>query len=72
MPDYDIEHSELLLYHVSLLEEIGRFSEALSLLDANAKARAIVDRTAVMSRRGTVAPTARLRVADWYGLKLDS
>ena len=54
VPDYDVEHSELLLYHVSLLEEVGELSEALNLLDTNAKARVIIDRTAVMERRGTV------------------
>ncbi|KAF9652586.1 N-terminal acetyltransferase A, auxiliary subunit [Thelephora ganbajun] len=51
VPDYDVEHSEMLLYHVALLEEVGQFSEALSLLDTNAKARLIIDRTAVMERR---------------------
>ena len=64
MPDYDVEHSEMLLYHVALLEELGGFSEALSLLDTNAKARAIIDKTAVMERRGTIAPTAELRDAN--------
>lgn len=54
MPDYDVEHSELLLYHIALLEEAGEFSEALGLLDVNAKARVIIDRTAIMERRGTV------------------
>ncbi|KAG5654558.1 hypothetical protein H0H81_000083 [Sphagnurus paluster] len=52
VPDYDIEHSETLLYHIHLLEEMGEFSEALSLLDVNAKSRAIVDRTAIMETRG--------------------
>jgi hypothetical protein len=46
----------MLLYHVALLEEVGQFSEALSLLDTNAKARAIIDRTAVMERRGAIVP----------------
>jgi hypothetical protein len=59
----------MLLYHVALLEELGQFSEALGLLDTNAKARAIVDRTAVMERRGTLASAARLRDADWCGFK---
>jgi peptide alpha-N-acetyltransferase len=52
VPDYDVEHSEIMLYHVRLLEELGELSEALNLLDVNAKARAIVDRTAVMEYRG--------------------
>lgn len=69
MPDYDVEHSEMMLYHVALLEELGQFSEALILLDTNAKARVIIDRTAVMERRGIVAPGARLRDADRYGFK---
>ncbi|KAF9788345.1 NMDA receptor-regulated protein 1a [Thelephora terrestris] len=54
VPDYDVEHSELLLYHVSLLEEVGEFSEALNLLDTNAKARVIIDRTAIMERRASL------------------
>lgn len=53
VPDYDVEHSETILYHVRLLEDLGQFPEALSLLDTNAKARTIVDRTAVMENRGS-------------------
>lgn len=41
-----------MLYHVRVLEELGEFTEALSLLDVNAKSRAIVDRTAIMEFRG--------------------
>lgn len=52
MPDYDPEQSDLLLYHVRILEEKGELSEALTLLDMNAKSRAIVDRVAVMETRG--------------------
>ncbi|KAF5383319.1 hypothetical protein D9615_004982 [Tricholomella constricta] len=51
VPDYDIEHSETLLYHIHLLEEMGEFSDALSLLDINAKSRSIVDRAAIMEYR---------------------
>lgn len=54
----------MLLYHVALLEEVGQFSEALNLLDTNAKARVIIDRTAVMERRGTIVPDTELRDAD--------
>lgn len=54
MPDYDFEHSELMLYYVHVLEECGELSEALSVLDSNAKARVIVDRVAVMETRGTL------------------
>ncbi|KAG6876686.1 hypothetical protein C0993_001234 [Termitomyces sp. T159_Od127] len=49
--DYDIEHSETLLYHVQILEEMEDYSEALSLLDVNSKSRAIIDRTAIMEYR---------------------
>ena len=52
MPDYDPEQSDLLLYHVRILEENGELSEALTLLDMNAKSRAIVDRVAVLETRG--------------------
>lgn len=52
VPDYDVEHSETLLYHIRLLEELGESSQALSLLDVSAKSRAIVDRTAIMEIRG--------------------
>lgn len=69
MPDYDVEHSELLLYHVALLEEIGQFSEALSLLDTNAKTRVIIDRTAIMERRGTTVLRGNLRGADHHDFK---
>jgi tetratricopeptide (TPR) repeat protein len=53
VPDYDNELSEVLLYHVGLLIELEEYVEALSLLDVNAKARVIVDRTAIMENRGT-------------------
>lgn len=52
IPDYDFEHSELLLFHVRVLEELGEWSEALSILDPNAKDRTIVDRVAIMETRG--------------------
>ena len=41
-----------MLYYVRVLEETGEFSEALSVLDTNAKSRIIVDRVAVMETRG--------------------
>ena len=59
----------MLLYHVALLEEVGQFSEALNLLDTNAKARIIIDKTAVMERRGTIVPEVKLRDADRCGFK---
>ncbi|RDB27479.1 N-alpha-acetyltransferase 16, NatA auxiliary subunit [Hypsizygus marmoreus] len=51
IPAYDVEHSETLLYHIHVLEEMGESSDALALLDVNAKSRAIVDRTAIMEIR---------------------
>jgi N-alpha-acetyltransferase 15/16, NatA auxiliary subunit len=52
--DYDVEHSEVMLYHVRVLEDLGEHAAALSLLDTNAKSRAIVDRTAIMEFRGEI------------------
>ena len=52
IPDYDVEHSEVMLYHVRVLEDLGELSEALSLLDVSAKSRAIIDRVAIMEFRG--------------------
>ena len=54
--DYDVEHSETLLYHICILEEMEDYSEALAILDVNAKSRSIVDRTAIMETRGTPLP----------------
>jgi len=45
--DYDVEHSEVMLT-TSVYWKIWRTATALSLLDTNAKSRAIVDRTAIM------------------------
>ena len=53
IPDYDVEHSEVLLYHIRVLEDLGEFSDALALLDTSAKTRAIIDRVAIMEFRGT-------------------
>ena len=53
MPDYDFEHSEVMLYYVRILEDLGETSEALTVLDAKSKERVIVDRTVVMEVRGT-------------------
>ncbi|KAG7091847.1 hypothetical protein E1B28_008249 [Marasmius oreades] len=62
LPDYDIEHSETLVYHVRLLEALGEWSDALSLLDTNAKERAIVDKTAIMEFRARL--TSKLGSSD--------
>ncbi|KAI0075976.1 N-terminal acetyltransferase A, auxiliary subunit [Panus rudis PR-1116 ss-1] len=51
VPDYDVEHSEVLLYHIRVLEELGELSEALNMLDIHAKSRSIIDRTAIMESR---------------------
>ncbi|KAF8582555.1 N-terminal acetyltransferase A, auxiliary subunit [Ramaria rubella] len=51
IPDYDVEHSEVLLYYIRVLEDQDEFSEALSQLDMYAKERSIVDRTAIMEYR---------------------
>ena len=53
IPDYDVEHSEVLLYHIRVLEDLEEYSEALNLLDVNAKSRAIIDRVAIMEYRGS-------------------
>ncbi|KAH7926272.1 N-terminal acetyltransferase A, auxiliary subunit [Leucogyrophana mollusca] len=62
VPDYDVEYSELLLYHIRILEELGEATEALALLDVNAKSRAIVDRTAIMEYRARLLSS--LKSAD--------
>lgn len=54
IPDYDVDHSETLLYHVRLLEDLGEFKEALDILDNNAKQRRILDRTSIMEYRGSL------------------
>ncbi|KAF5352217.1 hypothetical protein D9758_009235 [Tetrapyrgos nigripes] len=64
VPDYDVEHSETLLYHVRILEELGEYSEALNLLDTNAKERAIVDKTAIMEFRARLLSKLELSEAE--------
>ncbi|KAG8970736.1 hypothetical protein FRC03_004118 [Tulasnella sp. 419] len=51
IPDYDVEHSELLLYYIRMLEEVEKYDAALQFLDSSAKARSIVDRRAIMTTR---------------------
>ncbi|KZT68345.1 N-terminal acetyltransferase A, auxiliary subunit [Daedalea quercina L-15889] len=70
VPDYDVEHSEVLLYHVHLLEEMGEASEALTFLDINAKSRAIVDRVAIMEYRARLMSTLKMVEAEgaWRNL----
>ena len=44
--------SEILLYHVRVLEDLGDLTEALALLDSSAKERTIIDRVAIQEFRG--------------------
>ncbi|KAJ3822659.1 NMDA receptor-regulated protein 1-domain-containing protein [Lentinula raphanica] len=64
VPHYDVEHSEMLLYHVRLLEELEQYSEALTLLDVSAKDRAIVDKTAIMEFRGRLLSKLKSEEAE--------
>jgi N-alpha-acetyltransferase 15/16, NatA auxiliary subunit len=75
VPDYDVEHSEVLLYYIRVLEDHCEFSEALSQLDMSAKERSIVDRTAIAETRGMLLalshyhPHAFLqRLTDFFDL----
>ncbi|KAF7975522.1 hypothetical protein HWV62_9339 [Athelia sp. TMB] len=60
--DYDVEHSEVMLYHVRVLEDLGEANEALALLDTCAKSRAIVDLTSIMEYRARLH--TKLAVSD--------
>ncbi|KAJ3502625.1 hypothetical protein NLJ89_g8800 [Agrocybe chaxingu] len=68
--DADIEHSETLLYYVSVLEELGEFQEALSVLNQNARSRSIIDRTAILERRARLLSKLRSPEAEdaWHAL----
>ena len=66
IPDYDIEHSETLIYYIRLLEEIGELSEALSILDTSSKSRAIVDRTTILETRGVLFFVKRARLLKTF------
>lgn len=52
VPNYDVEHSSVLLYYVQTLDMNGKTADALRILDASARSRAIVDRSAIMECRG--------------------
>lgn len=54
MPGYDPEHSEAVLYHIRILEELDENEEALQLLDVSAKERVVVDRVTIMEMRGAL------------------
>ncbi|CUA71486.1 N-alpha-acetyltransferase 16, NatA auxiliary subunit [Rhizoctonia solani] len=51
VPDYDCEHSELLLYHLRIMEGLGKHEEVLAALDVYSKQREILDRTAIVEFR---------------------
>ncbi|KAF7761513.1 hypothetical protein Agabi119p4_9505 [Agaricus bisporus var. burnettii] len=70
IPDYDVDHSETLLYHVRLLEDLGEFKEALDILDNNAKQRRILDRTSIMEYRARLLTKSNAAEAEsaWRAL----
>ncbi|TFK86666.1 N-terminal acetyltransferase A, auxiliary subunit [Polyporus arcularius HHB13444] len=70
VPDYDVEYSEILLYHVRVLEDLGDYTEAIALLDASAKERTIIDRVAIMEFRARILSKAGKEEAQqaWQGL----
>ncbi|RPD56962.1 NMDA receptor-regulated protein 1a [Lentinus tigrinus ALCF2SS1-7] len=70
VPDYDVEFSEILLYHVRVLEDLGDYTEAIALLDASAKERTIIDRVAIMEFRARILSKAGKDEAKqaWQGL----
>ncbi|KAI0659393.1 NMDA receptor-regulated protein 1a [Cubamyces menziesii] len=70
VPDYDVEMSEVLLYHVRILEDLGEDTEALALLDSSAKSRMIVDRVAIMEHRARILSKLGKPEAQeaWQGL----
>ncbi|GJJ06056.1 hypothetical protein Clacol_000244 [Clathrus columnatus] len=51
IPDYDVEHSEVLLYYLRILEELGEYSDALAQLDLYVTGRSIVDKVAIAEIR---------------------
>ncbi|KAH7345734.1 NMDA receptor-regulated protein 1-domain-containing protein [Rhizoctonia solani] len=51
VPDYDCEHSEFLLYHLRIMENLGKHEEVLAALDVYSKQREILDRTAIVEFR---------------------
>ncbi|KAF8970163.1 NMDA receptor-regulated protein 1-domain-containing protein [Flammula alnicola] len=70
VPDYDIEHSETLIYYVNILEEVGDLSEALSILDKSSKSRSIVDRTSILEIRARILTKQKVPEAEeaWRSL----
>ncbi|KAF8180397.1 NMDA receptor-regulated protein 1-domain-containing protein [Pholiota molesta] len=70
IPDYDTEHSETLLFYVSILEEVGDLSEALAVLDRSSRSRSIVDRTAILGTRARILTKQKSPEAEeaWHAL----
>lgn len=58
-PVYDVEYSELLLFHVRVLEDLGELQSAVTFLDNKAKDRHIVDRTAIHTCRARILSKLR-------------
>jgi N-alpha-acetyltransferase 15/16, NatA auxiliary subunit len=51
IPDYDVDHSEILLYHAQVLELLEDYTAALNFLDIKLSNRRIVDRHAALEAR---------------------
>jgi hypothetical protein len=51
---YDVEFSELLMYHIRILEEMGNFELALDMLESNdrTKGGSVLDRTTGTEMKG--------------------
>ncbi|OSD08807.1 NMDA receptor-regulated protein 1a [Trametes coccinea BRFM310] len=70
VPDYDVEMSEILLYHLRILEDLGEYAEGLALLDSSAKERTIIDRVSIMEFRARLLSKLGSAEAQqaWQGL----
>ncbi|KAF9527491.1 NMDA receptor-regulated protein 1-domain-containing protein [Crepidotus variabilis] len=70
IPDYDVEHSEVLLYYISILEGLGELSLALTELDQSARSRTILDRMAILETRARILTKQNVSEADeaWQSL----
>ncbi|KAF9482671.1 N-terminal acetyltransferase A, auxiliary subunit [Pholiota conissans] len=70
VPDYDTEHSETLLFYISILEDLGDFTQALSVLDSNSRSRSIVDRTAILETRARILTKQKASETEeaWHAL----
>lgn len=52
IPPRDPEYAELIFFHVSILEELGEWQEALALLDSKTKDKLLIDRPRITECRG--------------------